>query len=116
MDNRALATVYVLKDDLKRLWDYSYEGAAKRFWDQWYGPAMRSRIEPLKKFARNLSDKLGGILAHCRWPLHTSLLEETTTRSKSSTALPTASATTTTSSSKSVRPSPEFSDEKNKRA
>jgi transposase len=36
---------------------------------------MRSRIEPLKKFARNLKTKLEGILAHCRWPLHTSLLE-----------------------------------------
>lgn len=73
--NRTLATVYVLKDDLKRLWDYTYAGAAKRFWDQWYGRAMRSRIEPLKKFARNLKGKLGGILTHCRWPLHTSLLE-----------------------------------------
>jgi transposase len=73
--NRALTTVYVLKDDLKRLWDYTYEGAAKRFWNEWYGRAMRSRIEPLKKFARNLKTKLEGILAHCRWPLHTSLLE-----------------------------------------
>lgn len=73
--NRALATVYVLKDDLKRLWNYTYEGAAKRFWNEWYDRAMRSRIEPLKKFARNLRMKLGGILAHCRWPLHTSLLE-----------------------------------------
>ena len=73
--NRALATVYVLKDDLKHLWDYSYEGAAKRFWKEWYSRALRSGIEPLKKFARNLKDKLAGILAHCRWPLHTSLLE-----------------------------------------
>ena len=73
--NRALATVYVLKDDLKRLWDYTYEGAARRFWQEWYARAMRSRIVPLKKFVTNLKDKLDGILAHCRWPLHTSLLE-----------------------------------------
>ena len=73
--NRALATVYVLKDDLKRRWDYTYAGAAQRFWKEWYGRAMRSRIEPLKQFARNLKDRLGGILAHCRWPLHTRLLE-----------------------------------------
>ncbi len=73
--NRALATVYVLKDDLKSLWDYTYEGAARRWWDEWYGRASRSRIEPLKKFARNLKERLTGILAHCRWPLHTSLLE-----------------------------------------
>jgi transposase len=65
----------VLKDDLKHLWNYAYEGAARRFWKEWYGRALRSGIEPLKKFARNLEDKLAGVLAHCRWPLHTSLLE-----------------------------------------
>jgi transposase len=73
--NRKLATVYVLKDDLKHLWDYIYEGAARRFWEEWYRRAIRSGIEPLKKFARRLKPYLPGILAHCRWPLHTSLLE-----------------------------------------
>lgn len=73
--NRRLFTVYVMKDDLKHLWSYSYQGAALRFWNDWYSRAVRSRIEPLKKFARNLHGYLHGILAHCRWPLHTSLLE-----------------------------------------
>jgi transposase len=73
--NRKLAAVYILKDDLKHLWDYAYEGSARRFWEQWYGRAIRSRIEPLKKFARRLKEYLPGILAHCHWPLHTSLLE-----------------------------------------
>jgi transposase len=73
--NRTLMTVYVLKDDLKHLWNYAYEGAARRFWKQWYSRAIHSRIEPLKRFARRLKEYLPGILAHCRWPLHTSLLE-----------------------------------------
>jgi len=96
--NRQLTTVYVLKDDLKHLWDYVYEGAARRFWEQWYNRAVFSRIESLracprtragapfqvvgsvpgqagKKFARRLQEHLPGILAHCRWPLHISLLE-----------------------------------------
>lgn len=73
--NRRLMTVYVLKDDLKHLWTYRSEGWARRFWKQWYHRAIRSRIEPLKAFARRLKDYLPGILAHCRWPLHTSLLE-----------------------------------------
>jgi transposase len=73
--NRKLFTVYVMKDDLKHLWSYTYQGAALRFWKDWYRRAIRSRIEPLKTFARNLHDYLYGILAHCRWPLHTSLLE-----------------------------------------
>jgi len=73
--NRQLMTVYVLKDDLKQLWHYRRPGMALRFWRQWYGRAIRSRIGPLKAFARKLRAYLPGILAHCRWPLHTSLLE-----------------------------------------
>ncbi len=73
--NRALATVYVLKEDLKHLWDYKSPSAARRFWQGWYDRAMRSGIEPLKKFARNLSGRIEGVLSHCRYPLHTSLLE-----------------------------------------
>ncbi len=73
--NRRLMTVYILKDDLKHLWDYTYRGAALRFWKQWYSRAIRSRIDPLKRFARSLKEYLPGILAHCRYPLHTSVLE-----------------------------------------
>lgn len=73
--NKKLATVYVLKDDLKHLWDYRHTGYARQFWKRWYNRAIRSRIEPLKAFARKLKAYLPGILAHCRWPLHTSLLE-----------------------------------------
>jgi transposase len=80
--NKRLAAVYVLKDDLKHLWDYRYEGAALRFWKQWYHRAIRSRIEPLKRFARNLKERIRGVLAHCHWPLHTSLLEGINNRIK----------------------------------
>lgn len=73
--NRALFTVYVLKDELKHLWDFRYPKAALRFWKHWYGWAVRSRIEPLRRFAHRLKPYLPGIIAHCRWRLHTSLLE-----------------------------------------
>ena len=73
--NRKLATVYVLKEDLKELWSYWHIGYAQRFWEGWYQRAIRSRIEPLKKFARQLKDRIEGVLAHSRWHLHTSLLE-----------------------------------------
>lgn len=73
--NRKLATVYILKDDLKHLWEYRYPAAALRFWKGWYARAIRSRIAPLVRFARNLKEHLHTILAHCRWWLNTSLLE-----------------------------------------
>ncbi len=80
--NRALFTCYVLKDDLKALWDYRHAGYALRFWAQWYHRAVRSRIAPLKGFARRLNDYLPGILAHCRWPLGTNLIEGINNRIK----------------------------------
>jgi transposase len=73
--NRVLTTVYLMKDELKALWHYRHVGYARRFWDGWYHRAMRSRIEPLKRFAKNLKLLLYGILAHCRFALGTNLIE-----------------------------------------
>jgi transposase len=73
--NKALFTVYVMKDDLKTLWSYRHSGYAERFWQQWYGRAIRSRIAPLKAFAIGLKAYLPGILSHCQWPLGTNLVE-----------------------------------------
>lgn len=73
--NRALLTVYIMKDELKALWDYRHIGYAERFWQQWYRRAMRSRIAPLKRFAANLKKVISGVLAHCKWPLGTNVIE-----------------------------------------
>jgi len=73
--NRKLATVYVLKDDLKSLWDYRLPNWAHQFFREWYARAIRSRIQPLQRFARALRERIDGILSHCQYPLHTSLLE-----------------------------------------
>ena len=73
--NRALMITYVLKDDLKELWSSRHEGYVGCFCNGWYRRAMRSRIELLKAFARKLRGDLPGLLAHCRYPQHTSVLE-----------------------------------------
>ncbi len=67
--NRKLSTVYVLKEDRKHLWDYWHAGYARRFREQSYSRAIRSRIEPLKRFARRRKEYLPRLLAHCRWRL-----------------------------------------------
>ena len=73
--NRDLFVVYVLRDALKDLWSYRHAGYAARAWRSRYRKALRSRIEPLIRFARRLRPYLPGILAHCRWPLGTNLVE-----------------------------------------
>jgi transposase len=45
---------YLLKEEFQHFWTYRSHGGASRFLDQWTRRAMRSRIEPLKKFARSL--------------------------------------------------------------
>lgn len=73
--NRALMTVYVLKDDLKALWRYRHIGYARAFWKGWRRRALGSRIPALKVFVQRLTPYIEGILAHCRWPLGTNLIE-----------------------------------------
>lgn len=80
--NQALMTVYVLRDDLKQLWAYRHRGYARRAWDSWYQRAMASGIAALQRFAERLKPYLHGILAHTRWPLHTSLIEGINNRIK----------------------------------
>ena len=72
---KKLAKVYLMKADLKHLWDYRYPASAQKFWQDWYNRAVRSRIEPLVKFAKALKQYIDGIIAHCRYRLHTSLIE-----------------------------------------
>ena len=73
--NQSLMTAYVLKDDLKTLWSHRHEGQARTAWQAWLTRAVESGIKPIVAFARRLEPYIHGILAHCRWPLHTSLLE-----------------------------------------
>lgn len=46
------------------MWDYTYVGAARTFFRRWYGWAMRSRLEPMKKVARMLKAHLENILTY----------------------------------------------------
>jgi transposase len=73
--NRRLLTVYLLRDGLRRLWDYRYAEWASRWFASWYGRAIRSRIGPLKRFARSLKERLDGVLAHCQHPINSGVLE-----------------------------------------
>ena len=73
--NRAICKAYLMRDELKHLWTYRAEGWARRGWTDWYHRAVRSRIAPLVTFAKRLARYAHGIVAHARWPLHTSLLE-----------------------------------------
>lgn len=73
--NQPLLTVYILRDELKRLWFYRRPAWAQKAWEQWCEQAWQSDIPALKLFAQRLQSYWHGILARCRHPLNTSVVE-----------------------------------------
>lgn len=73
--NKSIYKTYLLKDDLKHIWSFRDKGKARNWFEGWYQRAIYSRVEPVKEFARNLKEHLDGILAHCDYPINTSVLE-----------------------------------------
>lgn len=51
-----------LKETFSGFWDYSYVGAAEKFFKEWYGKAIRSQLEPVKAVARMLKTHLPELL------------------------------------------------------
>lgn len=64
-ENENLNTVYVLKDALRKLWDYSYRACAEKYLRKWVGWAKESGLEPLGKFARSLESSKEYVLNYC---------------------------------------------------
>jgi transposase len=73
--NKQLFIAYVLKDDLKQLWQFRYRGPAMRFWLEWRRRALASGLRPLLAFTRILERHIDGILSHCQYPLNNGVLE-----------------------------------------
>jgi transposase len=57
---------WTLKEMLRTLWLYKSEGWAENHFHRWYGWAIRSRLEPVKKVARMLKSRLANILTYCK--------------------------------------------------
>jgi transposase len=64
--NRRLFKAYYLKEQIERLWSYSYERAALRFLDEWVKSLRWQRLPAFQKLALTLLTHLDGILAYCR--------------------------------------------------
>ncbi len=63
--NRRLAKAYLLKEQLAHLWDYTYEGAARRFLTTWLRALRWQRLPAFRKVAQLLLRHLDGILTYC---------------------------------------------------
>ncbi|WP_458071736.1 ISL3 family transposase [Rhodanobacter sp. BL-MT-08] len=80
--NSALMTVYIMKAQLKELWNAPSAWAWRRAWKQWHRHAAQSGIPAMIHFAKCLHGYWRGILARVRWPMHTGQLEGINNRIK----------------------------------
>jgi transposase len=61
--NSPLVRAWYLKESFQLFWGYRQSWRAKQHLLKWMNAAMRSRLEPFKKFARMLRSHLEGVLA-----------------------------------------------------
>ena len=73
--NQRLNTVYILKEDLRRVWTYKRKAWAAKWLEAWCQRAPDSGIKPLIRFTKKLLYHKESILAHCDYPIHTSIIE-----------------------------------------
>lgn len=73
--NQPLATVYLLKTELKELWFAPSVAEGAKRCRRWYRLALESRLAPVILFAKRLKNYLRGILASALFPLNSSILE-----------------------------------------
>ena len=64
--NRRLYTAYVLKESFGQLWDYTYEGAARTFFNNWKESLKWQRLKPFEKFAKLIDRHWDGLAAYCQ--------------------------------------------------
>lgn len=73
--NEVINTVYILKDQLKHIWSYKSRTWATKALDQWCALARSLKNRTVTQFVNTLERYSYGLLNHCDYPLHTSVLE-----------------------------------------
>src|SRR5712692_903863 len=81
--NTPIVRAYYLKEAFQLFWDYKQPARAKALLEKWMSSAMRSRLEPFKKFVRMLRSHLDGILPWTKLRLSNGAVEGMNNKIKS---------------------------------
>jgi transposase len=73
--NLKVGRAWAIKEALRTLWTYRQTAAVKRFFNRWYGWAVRSRLEPVKQVAATLKRHLDGVLRFVTHPITNGVAE-----------------------------------------
>lgn len=63
------ARAWAMKEQAMVLWDYRYEGPARKHFDWWYRWATHSRLEPMIEKAKMLKARLANVLTYLTHPI-----------------------------------------------
>jgi transposase len=68
-EHERLGRAWAIKETFADLWDYTYVGAARTFFRDWYSWAIRSRFTHMKDVARLIARHIENILTYLRIPI-----------------------------------------------
>lgn len=60
------ARAWAIRENFRWFWEYTYAGNAKKFFQQWFGWASRSRLKPVIKVAKMIKNHLDRVLTWFR--------------------------------------------------
>lgn len=61
-----VARAWTLKERFRQFWDYTYLGAAQRFFARWFWRATHSRLQPMAEVAKLIRRHLPNVLTYLR--------------------------------------------------
>lgn len=73
--NLKVNRAYLLKEAFRSFWDYTYAKNAERYLDRWLRWAARSRLEPMRDFARIIKRHKDRILSYFEVPITNASVE-----------------------------------------
>ena len=65
--NRRLMRAYELRVDFEEFWTLTHPDDGRRFLMNWTRAALRSRLAPLRRFAKTIRARIDGVLGFIRW-------------------------------------------------
>jgi len=73
--NLKVSRAWAIKELFSELWNYSYEGSARKFFKKWFGWASRSRLKPIIAVAKMLKRHFENIITYLRHPITNAVTE-----------------------------------------
>lgn len=59
-----VSRAWSIKENIRNLWSYKSETWALKFFKRWYGWAIRSRLEPIKKAAKTIKRHINNVITY----------------------------------------------------